>query len=365
MIFLRPEIHKDDVWNSLIEPNETLDVITIELLELLFGAFSITTQRLLVDHLEGGIYNSITDSVLVQEVSSVPTTNVAPERDFAVLDRMVREKPNASTIALEAFVMYSHNKTSLWLQNKTCEERKVLFQAARALAPSIRKQFKMRSEEIQLRLEQMMVKKQEEIKAKEQKILMRKEALTKSIAVVGFWLNREHVEEGLQKLTKQKEKVQVLKLQINFRHYVLAQSHSDSSLFRFSCNRKLFSVDRLKENLLKLLNGIPHNHYSPPLDENGNTSPDHDISNSTSPSLALDDPADNTSAEVILTQPEFLVGKKIRHQFDVNGELVWYDGKILCMNSDTKEFEIKYDGDEDTFWFTLFDDLNAGDLIIL
>lgn len=117
-----PEIHKDDVWNSLIEPNENLDTITIELLQLLFGAFSNTTQRLLVDHLPGGIYNSVTESTLIEEISCVPTNNIAPERDFAILDRMIREKPNASTLALEAFIMYSHNKTSSWLQKKTCEE---------------------------------------------------------------------------------------------------------------------------------------------------------------------------------------------------------------------------------------------------
>ena len=77
---------------------------------------------------------------------------------------MIREKTNASTLALEAFVMYSHNETSSWLQKKTREERKALFKAARALAPNIRKCFKRRREEIQLRREQMMVKKQEEVK---------------------------------------------------------------------------------------------------------------------------------------------------------------------------------------------------------
>lgn len=93
-----PEIH-NDVWDSLIKPNDKFDVMTIELLQLLFGVFFNTTQRLLVDHLPGGIYNSVTDSVLVEEVSAVPITNVAPERDFAILDRMIREKQNASTLA--------------------------------------------------------------------------------------------------------------------------------------------------------------------------------------------------------------------------------------------------------------------------
>ena len=39
---------------------------------------------------------------VIEKVASVPTTNVAPERDFAILDRLVREKPNASVVALES-----------------------------------------------------------------------------------------------------------------------------------------------------------------------------------------------------------------------------------------------------------------------
>ena len=50
---------------------------------------------------------------VIEEVASVPTTNLAPERDFAILDRLVREKPNAS-VALESMILYSHNKTSSW-----------------------------------------------------------------------------------------------------------------------------------------------------------------------------------------------------------------------------------------------------------
>lgn len=68
---------------------------------------------------------------------------------------------------------------------------------------------------------------------------------------------------------------------------------------------------------------------------------------------------------MIQTQSVELVGKKIRHQFDVNGELVWYDGKVLDINNDTKEFEVEYDGSKDTFWFSLLHDLANGDLIIL
>ena len=72
------DVHMDEVWKALIESNAT-DVMTQELLQLLFAAFSVTTQRLLLDHVPGGKYHVVADTVMVQDTASVPTTNVAPE----------------------------------------------------------------------------------------------------------------------------------------------------------------------------------------------------------------------------------------------------------------------------------------------
>ncbi len=109
--------------------------------------------------LPGGEFHGITDPHVAAEVEFVPKSNVAPERDFAVLDRLLSEKPNASYIALESLLLYSHNKTSAWLMNKTEEEKRRLFGAARSLTSVHRANFKQRREEIehkrlQLQLEQ-------------------------------------------------------------------------------------------------------------------------------------------------------------------------------------------------------------------
>ena len=46
------------------------------------------------------------------------------ERDFGrKLDRFLREKPNASTLSLEAMIMFTNNKTASWLNTKTLKER--------------------------------------------------------------------------------------------------------------------------------------------------------------------------------------------------------------------------------------------------
>ena len=92
----------------------------------IFQLFVITLQRLVVDHLPGGMYNSVVDPQIIQETKSVPNTNVTPQRDFAVLDRLMTQKPNATYIALESLLLYSHNKTVTWLKNKTIEEKRDL-----------------------------------------------------------------------------------------------------------------------------------------------------------------------------------------------------------------------------------------------
>ena len=73
------------------------------------------------------------DPAIVQETRSVPTANLNPERDFAILDRLMSQKPNATYIALESLLLYSHNKTSAWLESKQPDERERLLQAARSM----------------------------------------------------------------------------------------------------------------------------------------------------------------------------------------------------------------------------------------
>ena len=80
--------------------------ITLEILQIIRHTFSSLLTRLLSDHLSGGMYDHLTPQ-LQNETRSVPKTNTVSERDFAKMDRLLREKPNASTLALEAMVLFS------------------------------------------------------------------------------------------------------------------------------------------------------------------------------------------------------------------------------------------------------------------
>ena len=329
------DIHVDEVWDESIKEQES-SVSTQELLQLLFSAFAITTQRLLIDHLPGGKYD--VDTTLSQETASVPPTNVAPERDFAVLDRILREKPNASLVALESLILYSHNKTSQWLQEQKAEDKERLIKAARALAPSIKAKFKARQEEIQRRHEEALVLKEQAIAKKKARELMEKEKLTVEIGKVGMWTNKAEVIRGLDAVSKKSDKLKLLKLQINFRRKVLCQTHSDPSVFRFSHNGKQHSVDQLKENLFCLLPSVV---------------------------TADDDPPSVLTLADVLECPEQLVGERINHRFEVDGELIWYEGTVESYNSHSKEYLIAYDGEEDLCSFPLLEDIASGDLTII
>ena len=46
-----------------------------------------------------------------EECVSVKKTNTISERDFAKLDRLLREKPHATTMSLEAHILFSNNET--------------------------------------------------------------------------------------------------------------------------------------------------------------------------------------------------------------------------------------------------------------
>ena len=47
--------------------------------------------------------------------------------------------------------------------------------------------------------------------------------------------------------------------------------------------------------------------------------------------------------EYVVHKPELLVGCQIKHRFKSDRELVWYEGTVLQMDSETKEFQVAYD----------------------
>ena len=171
------------------------------------------------------------------------------------------------------------------------------------------------------------------------KIVEERDILTKKIQENGvLWFKETDIENGLALLSIQKKKKDILKLHINFRNKVLKQTHTRNDLFKFSCNGKQRSVTQLKQNLLVLI-GVDKQSHSAHI---------------------------NDQLSHITLHPEILIGKKLRHRFQLGKELLWYIGIVMRMNSQLMEFEVQCEGEEDICWFTLLDDISSsGDLELL
>ena len=122
------------------------------------------------------------------------------------LDRLLREKPNASLLALEGHILFSTNKTSKWLAQQTLQKRESLLASARKLAPAHRAEFKERLLMIEQQRRAMLQKKQDDIRMKEQKVLQEKEKLTSEIVLIGLWQTKDDVEQLLRLKSEKKRR---------------------------------------------------------------------------------------------------------------------------------------------------------------
>ena len=145
--------------------------------------------RLVDDHLPGAKHDEPTPQLQVQ-TASVPKTSVISQRDFAKLDRLLREKPNASTLSLEAMVLFSNNRTASWLASKSADEIQWLLQQARTSAPEFKRFYKDRKEKITKDRAQILRAKELALQAAREKLIKEKERLSHEIMQYGLWLRK-------------------------------------------------------------------------------------------------------------------------------------------------------------------------------
>ena len=312
-------------------------------------SFLLVTERMLEDHLPGGIHNQSS----YVETKPVPKTNKVSERDFALLDRLLQQKPNASTIAIESIILFSQNKTRKWIEKKSEAERKQLFQAARKLTPQFRKKYKDRRREIQQYRANVILKRKNDKEKKCKKDEAIRKQLVEEIEINGFWQSEERVEAELVLTKSIQQKKNKLKAQIKFRKLVLLQEYDDKSVFNFSKKGKQLSVEDFKNNLIKLINANEYSHND-------------------SPSLSSNFKNSQYSNDPYIKEPSTLVGTTVEHTFIIDegtGECQTFHGKIISqvkVGKDKTFFNIKYEGFEDKYWtYQILQDYIDGDLIII
>ena len=155
-------------------------------------------SQLLEDHLPGGVLDKLNQQLL-EKTKSVPNSNTISEGDFAKLDSLLREKPNATTLALEGIILFSNNKTARWLRKKSTKDREMLFAKARKIGP----EFKSISyKESQLLEDQAKVLREKQIALQklQEKLFQEKEKLTEEIMTYGLWQSETQVSSALEKM---------------------------------------------------------------------------------------------------------------------------------------------------------------------
>ena len=115
-------IIEDDRLTALLNIESDEEGLMLkQCLSLIFAGFVTVSERMLEDHLIGGKYSEPNEE-LRRESMGVPTTNANPERDFGILDRLMKLKPKALDIIYEGMIMFTRNNTCKWEDSISREE---------------------------------------------------------------------------------------------------------------------------------------------------------------------------------------------------------------------------------------------------
>ena len=266
------DVQKHEIYDSLLQPqDEESQVLTQQILELLCLTILIVLERQCADQLPGGKYASPSEKELLQ-ASSVPTSNIISEREFALFDVLLKQKPGARTSSLEALIMWSNNKPAEWLYSLPEEERASYQKESRKMADKIREKSKQRTAEIlQTRKEKLEVEKHKKA-AERKKKTEKKIALTLKIEKCGgLWHTKKDISQNLNKLDEQ-AKIEVLYTQLKYHHIVLLSFAPESYYFQKSRSekgRKIdFTSDPMEKHLLKIISLNMEKFEEPSLEDN-------------------------------------------------------------------------------------------------
>ena len=213
-------------------------------------------------------------------------------------NQLLRTRPHISTIAAEASVMFTLNKTAEWLNAQTEEEEKKILKDSRKMVKDTVKAFKDRQMKIKEIKARQLKEKMEKAEAAKKKALEAKIKNANDIIYWGLLQQEDDVSKAMEGLNNS-DKLELLKAQIKFRKNVLDQKPSDPKLYNFSTQsqgkRHQLTVDELVKNVKQL---IKESLQKEPKDQEQPKGPN-------------------------------LVRKKVRHRFETDEGPKWWSGTVL------------------------------------
>ncbi len=258
VLFESVKVHRDSVFESLFKENEQQNInqLTKLALELYCQQCLIILERQGKDQLPGGKYFIPQENI--RAISQcVPTTNVISERDFAMLDWLMKFKPHSSTLHKSTLIQWKNNKTAAYLDSLDSNDREKLLEKARKNAPKIASDYK--ASQLVLREEKLakLQSKQEEKEKKEENAAAKAVSLTnKLVKFGGVWSSVDEVEGKISNYKSEgwtdKQLTEAVYCQIcYFRDVIKAKGKRE--LFQKTSKQKAKTVDELTNNLKKIL----------------------------------------------------------------------------------------------------------------
>ena len=383
-LFRDMDIHKDAMYNELFADQQDADFQTYTqvALEMVLTGIVLILERQAKDQLEGGKYFNPTPTQQ-ESAKNVPTTNTVSERDFAILDILVRLKPAASSHAYEIYILWLNNKPSEWLDQMDPVEKSALLDKARHRYGSIRAQYLIRKDILkQQHLESLRVKQSKKDK-QEQRSIVNKVAATDAIVEFGGVWKLDEVARKLESLSTQKRKAALI-AQLKYHKKVL-NSKGDHRLF----NKFRHGVDFQEETLIDNLKTVLElNEITTETVQEGTVAnlqyhtQEKSKSNVQQSKINLHEKIatqrkqlkakqQQTLLPQLCEEPHTLVGKSVTHMTrEDDGTVEWFSAKVTDMGARKANvlntvYAIVYDDfQEDTYYFPLLMDLKKGDLII-
>ena len=237
-LFDNVPVHKDPVFDSLVEPNDNIS--TKYLLQNIMTAFVSVSKRQLADQLMGGVHHN-PSADLLKQASSCPAHNISGERIFGQLDFNLHRAPNAAVEFVEAKIMFAENKTAQWLNEKTQFEKKCLHDSARKIARVNISKSKEQHKKLHEIKSKLLKEKQEMLakKCENQRVL--KENLLEDLQKLGgLWSSEQDLDHHLRLIKSESKRLSALKVQLKVRKIILSQKE-EANLFSFSKNGKKFN----------------------------------------------------------------------------------------------------------------------------
>ena len=374
------DIHNDDMYDELFQESDDADFCTYTqvALEMILTGIVLILERQAKDQLEGGKYFAPSNSLL-HSSKNVPTTNTVSERDFAILDVLVRLKPAASCHSLETYILWCNNKPSEWLETMDAHEKTKLLDMARGRYGAIREQYIKRKEILKQQHRQSLKARQNKKEKQEQRSRISKVAATDGIVQYGGVWTLESFAEKVEEIEPSMRKSAIY-AQLKYHRKVL-NSKGHHTLFNKTSHGVAFPEDKLKENLKNVLelNEITtanvqsaHLQYHTPdeTQKNVQSSKTKMLEKISMQRKQLKAKQQQILLPQFLEDPDSLVGKRVTHRCrEEDGTVEWFSGTVkdICQikpNVINTEYDLQYDDFPDVWTFPLLMDLKKGDLII-